>query len=88
MKQYRNEYKCVSETKHQIPDINTISELRTFKIRIIFSLLFILFYYIYGIWNCRKCKLMKFFFLIGLTGKSVVFLFCFCGGNVTCSPNQ
>ena len=44
MKQYRNEYKCVSETKHQIPDINTISEPRTFKIRIIFSLLF--FYFI------------------------------------------
>ena len=88
MKQYRNEYKCVSETKHQIPDINTISELRTFKIRIIFSLLF--YFILLYLWylELQKMQVNDFFFLIGLTGKSVVFLFCFCGGNVTCSPNQ
>lgn len=67
MKQYQNEYKCVSETKHQIPDINTISEPRTFKIRIIFSLLFFILLYLWYL-ELQKMQVNDFFFLIGLTG--------------------
>ena len=61
MKQYRNEYKCVSETKHQIPNINTISEPRTFKIRIIFSLLFFILLYLWYL-ELQKMQVNDFFF--------------------------